>query len=246
MPTDTVCDWLLNAAVINADVSNATAVVVTGNTPVVCPAAILTVAGTLAAPLDDDRTTLIPPTGAGPDIVIVPVVDTPPATDWLFSVTELTKSGFTVRGAMDIDPFSVAEIFTACGTNTFDVLTSNVAANSPAATVIATGTLTAPLFDDSAIVRPPTGAGSERVIVAVTLFPPVMLAGSVANDAIEGAFTVRLLVLSMPFADAVMVDVTSLATDTVVAWKVADVCPAAIVTDAGIVTLSLDDDSVTT
>lgn len=81
MPTDTVCDWLLNAAVINADVSNATAVVAIWNTPVVCPAAILTVAGTLAAPLDDDRTTLIPPTGAGPDIVSVPVVDTPPATD---------------------------------------------------------------------------------------------------------------------------------------------------------------------
>ena len=145
-----------------------------------------------------------------------------------------------------MEPLSVAEMFTACGTNTLDVLTSNVAIVSPAATVIAAGTLTAPLFDDSAIVRPPTGAGSDRVIVAVTLFPPVTLPGSVANDAIEGAFTVRLLVLSMPYADAVIVEVTSLGTETVVAWNVADVCPAAIVTDAGIVTLSLDEVRVTT
>ena len=81
MPTDTVCDWLLNAAVISADVSVATAVVATWNTPEVCPAAILTIAGTLATLLDDDRTTLIPPAGAGPDIVSVPVVETPSDTD---------------------------------------------------------------------------------------------------------------------------------------------------------------------
>ena len=160
-------------------------------------------------------------------------------------MTELKPVPSTVRFAVVDAPFSVASTVESASVLVCDVVTSNVATVSPAATVTLAGTPAAALLDARAIVRPPTGAGSEMVKVAIAISPPETLVGLMANVAIPGAVTVRLLVLSTPFADAVIVDVTSLATATVVAWNVADVCPAAIVTDAGIVTLSLDDESVT-
>lgn len=55
-----------------------TALVVTVKVAVVDPAATVTEAGTVAELELDDRLTTLPPVGAGPLIVTVPVDDAPP------------------------------------------------------------------------------------------------------------------------------------------------------------------------
>jgi hypothetical protein len=55
--------------------------VVIGNVALVAPAATVTVAGTVATVLEDDRLTTKPPVGALPFVkVTVPVADVPPGT----------------------------------------------------------------------------------------------------------------------------------------------------------------------
>jgi hypothetical protein len=58
-----------------------TEVVATVNLAVVAPAATVTIAGTVAYPLLEDRVTINPPVGAARLMVTVPVDDPPPVTD---------------------------------------------------------------------------------------------------------------------------------------------------------------------
>jgi hypothetical protein len=70
-------------------VETVTALVLTVNVALVVPAATVTLAGTLAAPLLLDSMTCAPPVGAGPLSVTVPVeVCAPPVTLVGFSATE--------------------------------------------------------------------------------------------------------------------------------------------------------------
>jgi|SRR6266699_1921987 len=57
-----------------------TALVLTTNVALVAPAAIVTLGGTLAAPLLLESATCAPPVGAGPLNVAVPVEEFPPVT----------------------------------------------------------------------------------------------------------------------------------------------------------------------
>jgi hypothetical protein len=91
--------WTVNAAetgvpllvaVIFPVVLDPTGVVVTVNVPVVAPAAIVTVAGTVAAELVDARLTVSPPVGAGSLVVTVPVEEAPPTTEVGLSDTLFT------------------------------------------------------------------------------------------------------------------------------------------------------------
>jgi len=77
-------------AVMMGETALATAVVVMVNVADDAPCATLTVAGRVAAALLDARVTTLPPAGAGPVSVTVPVEDAPPASDVGFSVTLLT------------------------------------------------------------------------------------------------------------------------------------------------------------
>jgi hypothetical protein len=52
----------------------------TAKVAVICPVGIVTLVGTRALRLLDASETTAPPTGAGPEMVIVPVVDVPPET----------------------------------------------------------------------------------------------------------------------------------------------------------------------
>lgn len=81
-----------NVAVILGDVTVATAVVVTVNVADVAPCATVTDAGTVATALLDASVTTLPPAGAGPVRVTVPVEDAPPATAVGFKVTLLMAS----------------------------------------------------------------------------------------------------------------------------------------------------------
>src|SRR5258706_10390483 len=74
-------------------VDEATALVLTANVALVAPAAIVTLAGTLAAPLLLESATCAPPVGAGPLNVTVPVEGFPPATLVGFSESEERVGG---------------------------------------------------------------------------------------------------------------------------------------------------------
>jgi hypothetical protein len=78
-----------------AVVTTATAVVVTENVAVVCPAATVTLAGTAAAVLLLPSVTNAPPVGATALNVTVPVELAPPVTLVGFKDTEETVTGFT-------------------------------------------------------------------------------------------------------------------------------------------------------
>jgi len=78
--------------VITGVTALATAVVVIVNVAEVAPCATVTVAGTVAAALLDASVTTLPPAGAGPVSVTVPVDDAPPATLVGLSVTLLMES----------------------------------------------------------------------------------------------------------------------------------------------------------
>src|SRR5258706_11679800 len=73
-------------------VDEATALVLTTNVALVAPAAIVTLGGTLAAPLLLESATCAPPVGAGPLNVTVPVEEFPPATLVGFSESEERES----------------------------------------------------------------------------------------------------------------------------------------------------------
>lgn len=75
------------------------------NVAVVLPAATVTLAGTLAAPLLLERETCAPPAGAGPLSVTVPVEDCEPRTLLGFNISgEETVGGVTVSDADALPP----------------------------------------------------------------------------------------------------------------------------------------------
>ena len=83
----------------------ATGIVVTLNVAVVPFAAMVTLAGTVAAEvLLLDSVTTAPPEGAGPLNVKVPVEDVPPFTETGLRATVLRPAGVTVRDAVCVVP----------------------------------------------------------------------------------------------------------------------------------------------
>jgi hypothetical protein len=65
---------------MTALVSLLTTLVVTVKVAVIAPAGIVTLDATKALKLDDARETVVPPVGAGPEMLRVPTVDVPPDT----------------------------------------------------------------------------------------------------------------------------------------------------------------------
>ena len=101
--------------------------VVIANVAVVAPAATVTLAGTVADALLDASVTTRPPAGAADDSVTVPVLDTPPATDVGFKVTELSVAAVIVRLAVWETPESVPVIVAFTFAATAVVVTEKVA-----------------------------------------------------------------------------------------------------------------------
>jgi hypothetical protein len=93
------------------------------------------------------------------------------------------------------------------------------------------------------MVTPPLGAGPLRVTVPVAPLPPATVLGDIETDATEsGAVTVSVAEPPAPVQPATLamtVAVTLLEPEEVVTLKVADVCPAGTVTDAGTCTCEL-------
>ena len=160
-------------AVIVAVTAALTAAVVTVNVADVCPAATVTVPGTIADELLDASATNKPPVGAGPLSVTVPVDDVPPATVVGFNTTDVVTGAVTVSDAFALVVNAPAEIVDVAFVATGDVETVNVAVVWPSATVTVAGPVAALLFEDVRLTTvPPAGAAASRVTVPVLDVPP--------------------------------------------------------------------------
>jgi len=109
------------------------------------PAGILTVIGTVAAELSDDKFTTTPEGPARPFSVIVPVEDVPPRTVVGLSVRDDILATPMVKGALCVVLFNEAEMLAVVCESTPVVETVKVAELLPAATVTVEGTVAAEL-----------------------------------------------------------------------------------------------------
>jgi hypothetical protein len=235
----------LSVPVIVAVTAVDTAVVVVAKVAVVAPAATVTVLGGTALVELEPRVTTRPPVGAGPEIVTVPVEETPPITVVGLMVTLERDGGLIVNVAFDVLPDSVAEMVSVATDATARVVTVNVPEVAPATTVTVPGTVALAALELSVIAIPPVGAGPLRVTVPVEEVPPVTVAGESVRPVSVGGLIVRLAVKVVePSVPPIVADVVD-ATAVVVTVKVAEVAPAATVALPGTVAFPLLEASVT-
>jgi hypothetical protein len=223
-----------------------TPVVETVNVPVVAPAAIVAVAGTVAFELLEDRLTVVPPGGAGAFKVIVPVEDLPPWTELGESVRLAKPDGLIVRVAVFVALPSPAVIVVVTVEVTPVVLTVNAPVVAPAATVTDAGKVALELPDVSVTTMPPAGAAPVRVTVPVDGDPPVTAVGASTTLDSCGAVIVRVAVFATAPRVAVIVALVVVETAVVLIVNVAVVLLAATVTVAGTVALVEFDFRLTT
>ena len=224
----------------------ATASEVTENVPVVAPAAIVVVAGTVAADvLLEVSVTGNPAAGAGLLSVMVATEAVPPVTEAGFSESPVIVGAVIARDAVEVALFAVAEIVAVALAPTATVVTENVAEVAPAATLTVAGTVAAALFEARVTVRPPAGAALLIVTVPVELFPPTKLVGFNERAVIAGGVTVIVPVALFEPVVAVTVTDVDERTALVVAVNVAVVAPAATLTEAGTTTAALFEARVT-
>jgi len=218
---------------------------VTVNVPVVCPAATVTVAGTVAEVELEVSPTEKPPVGAGPFRVTFPVELSPPATLVGVTLTALTTGALIVKVAVfELAP-RVAVIVAVAFVATPVVVTVNVAVVAPDATVTEAGTVALALFEASVTDVPPAPAALATVTVPVDDVPPVTVVGLSPTVTPLPAATVSAADLVPPLAAAVIFPVTFVLVAVVVTVKFAVEAPAGTVTVAGTVAFAFADVSVT-
>ena len=213
--------------------------VATRNVAVLAPAGTVTVPGTVAAAVLLLARAMVVSTAARPPRVTVPLrrVRQP---QWLDSAIRLTAAAeFTVRVAVLMTVPSEALRTTAVWAATGTVVIVNVALVLPDATVTLGGTdATAGLALVRATVMPPMGALPVSVTVPVELDPPVTVVGLRVRVESAGGFTVRVAVLLIPPAEAVITTGVWAATGVVRMVNVAVLLPDATVTLAGTVAMA--------
>src|SRR5437016_2232860 len=188
------------------DVEMRTIEVFTVKLALVAPAGMVTLEGTEAKPgLLLERETTVPPAGAGPLSVTVPVEDcTPPITLDGFSVNEerVTCGGVTVSEPVLFAPPKDPEMVTVVDATTARVVAVKLALPAPAGTVTLAGTAATPgLLLERETTAPPLGAGPLRVTVPVEdCVPPITLVGlSVSDERVTpGGVTVNDAVVLAP------------------------------------------------
>jgi hypothetical protein len=125
--------------------------------------------------------TVWPPAPAGPLRFTVPVDVLPPPTEVGFRLIETRVAGVTVKVAEAEATALPAEIVAVVWALTPEVVTVNVAVDSPAAITTVAGTVALELLDVRFMVAPPVGACPEIVIVPTEELPPSSEDGASVN-----------------------------------------------------------------
>jgi hypothetical protein len=164
----------LYVAVMLTTVVWLTGTVVTAKLADDAPERTVTLDGGLATPgLLLESATEIPPAGAGPLSVTVPVELWPPVTVVGDKDRDLSAGGVTVSVAVLAGPPLTAEIVTGVELFTAKVVMGKTAVFMPAGTVTLEGTeATEESLDDRSTVMPPAYAGPVSTTVPFTLLPP--------------------------------------------------------------------------
>src|ERR1700691_325132 len=192
-------DWLLEAgftvsvaeavlaeeAVIVAVVGDETVDVERVNVPVVCPAGIVTDAGTVAAGLLLARLTCAPLAGAAEASVTVPVAVCPLVTEDGAIDRPPRADRPPVRidnGVLVVTPPELPVMVAVVGCVTGEVATANSAPICPAGINASPATVAAVLLDANDTGVPPAGAGPDSVTTPVTGPPPTCELGARVID----------------------------------------------------------------
>jgi len=221
-----------------------TGVVVIVNVAVVAFAGTVTLAGTEAPVLLPESVTRMPPTGAAPFKVTVPVAELPPVR--LVGLTDTEANhGLMVKLAVLLTALYVAVTVTVVAFATALVVMVNVAELAFAGTVTLAGIVAAELLSDTATITPPVGAGPVNVTVPVVELPSNTVVGFKLTAERAGGLIVRVAVREAPLYVSVIVTVVVELTGVVVTVKVAEVEFAGIVRVAGVAAAELLSDSAT-
>ena len=178
--------------------------------------------------------TTIPPVGALLDNVTVPVELLLPTTLDGATETDANRPARTANAPVTLDVGVLAVMTTPVSVDTAFVVTVNNASCEPAATVTVAGTVAAASLEIRLTTRPPVGALVSRLTIPVAVLPPATPAGEMVMTDTRGAVTDRSAFAEVPLEVAVIVAEVFAETAVVVIVNVADVAPAGIVTDAGI------------
>lgn len=197
------------------------------------PAEIATEWGSVTAVELLCRVAVIPPFGAGPLRIKVPVEEVPPFTEAGLRLTDTKAAAVIVSVAFSATAPFVAVMVTDFWAVTAVVLTRNVAVFWPAATVTVLGTVTEVSLQERETMRPPVGAGPENVTVPVELSPPGKVVGFSVSEASANGVISNVTIADVPLSVAVIVAAVVVLTLIVPAVNVAVVCPAGTVTVAG-------------
>ena len=198
-----VHDLLSSLRVIVTGVDAFTVDVVILKVAVVAPSATVALAGTPALELLAVSAPHIPPAGAGPAKVTVPVNEVPPATVFVESFKLTNRSGVMVTFAVFDELPDLAVIVFVKSEPTAIVVTLNVAALSPAATVTLAGGVAAFPLDASVTTTPPAGASPLRVTVPVGEVPAITEDGVIVSPVRAGGLTVSIADLKVGLTVAV-------------------------------------------
>lgn len=168
---------------IVAAVADVTALVATENVTLEFPAAILTLAGTVADALLLVSATKRPPAGAGAVKVTVPVEEAPPVTLAGFSDIEDSAAGaLIVSCAVALMPLYVAVMVATVEEEPALVVTVKVAEELPGLTLTVPGTVAEELLDDKLITAKPEVTRLVNLTVPVELLPAITAVGLNETD----------------------------------------------------------------
>jgi len=210
------------------------------------PARIVIDPGTVAEVLDDVKVTIAPPVPAGPESVTVPVDVLPPVTVEGLSVILCSVAGVIVRVVVTGVPVRVAEMVAEVLAFTDKVVMLKFAEVFPAGTVTVDGGVAFALLDANFTTIPAVGAAPLSVTVPVEGVPPVTEVGETATLTKAGGVTVRVPVFETVPNVPVRVAFAVVETGVVETVKLAELAPAATVTEDGSVAFALFEARVTT
>ena len=147
----------------------------------VCPAATITLEGTVTVALLLDSETVVPPAGEVPLIVTVQVADPGPVTvagvQLRLTTCSCCCAGDTLNPVVAVLPFNPAVNVALTALAVLPAEAVNVAKVCPAATITLEGTVTVALLLDSETVVPPAGAVPLSVTVQLAVPGPVTVPG---------------------------------------------------------------------